>query len=110
MDNGYDYNAERGECTIDRIDVNGNYEPSNCRWVSEQVQARNKRPRKNWKSRRKMYEYDGKEYNLTELCDLFNTSSVAVHYRMEKLGMTLEQALKTPKMTDGRPRKQSVSA
>lgn len=110
MDNGYDYNAERGECTIDRIDVNGNYEPSNCRWVSEQAQARNKRPRKNWKSRRKMYEYDGKEYNLTELCDLFNTSSAAVHYRMERLGMTLEQALKTPKMTDGRPRKQSVSA
>lgn len=44
MENGYDYNAEFGECTIDRIDVNGNYEPSNCRWVDVIVQAENKRP------------------------------------------------------------------
>lgn len=40
---GYDYNAEFGECTIDRIDVNGNYEPSNCRWTNVDIQSRNKR-------------------------------------------------------------------
>ena len=38
MANGYD-----DTLTIDRIDVNGNYEPSNCRWVSMKVQNRNKR-------------------------------------------------------------------
>ena len=43
LENGYDENAEYGQCTLDRIDVNGNYEPSNCRWVSMAVQIQNRR-------------------------------------------------------------------
>lgn len=42
-ENGYDETAPKGECTIDRIDFQGNYEPSNCRWVSMDVQRKNKR-------------------------------------------------------------------
>lgn len=43
MENGYDENAPYGECTIDRIDVNGNYEPGNCRFITLGEQSRNTR-------------------------------------------------------------------
>lgn len=46
LSHGYDPNAHYGQCTIDRINVNGNYEPDNCRWVDFKTQANNRRPRK----------------------------------------------------------------
>lgn len=46
MKNGYDETAARGDCTIDRIDVNSNYCPDNCRFVNLMVQGSNKRNNK----------------------------------------------------------------
>jgi hypothetical protein len=44
--NGYDDKAKKFDCTIDRINVNGNYEPNNCRWVDMKVQNANRRNKK----------------------------------------------------------------
>lgn len=44
--NFYDWaisNGYQDDLTIDRIDVNGNYEPSNCKWSTRAEQSRNQR-------------------------------------------------------------------
>jgi hypothetical protein len=102
LNNGY-----ANDLSIDRINVNGNYEPSNCRWADDFVQARNKRPYCECKQRKlKEYTINGITRPVTEWYVIYETSQPAIAYRMKTLGMTFEQALTTPKMASGRPRKE----
>lgn len=72
INNGYKENL-----TIDRINVNGNYEPDNCRWVTQYFQNRNQRSNR-------IITYNGKTLCLTDWSKLLNIPYTTLIYRLNK--------------------------
>ena len=92
--NGYNYKADRGECTIDRINNDGNYEPNNCRWISMKEQAKNKR-KQGGRFPQKYKIYD-KELTLREIELIYGISPQLFKYRISK-GLSNEMAIELKK-------------
>lgn len=89
LSNGYDENADFGKCTLDRIDVNGDYCPENCRWVSMLVQHDNRR-------NNVRVEWDGNEYTLGQLSSLCDIPRKTLYWRIVTYKWPVERAIKTP--------------
>lgn len=88
INNGYDENAKYGECTLDRIDTDGNYSPNNCRWVSMKEQSRNKR-------NNKKIEYNGKLYCQSELAEMAQLKNDTFYQRLKR-GWDINKIMTTP--------------
>jgi len=85
--------ADMGErpagMSIERIDVDGDYEPGNCRWATRLEQERNKRTSLK-------YLYQGRERCLSEIAELSGMKYGLLHDRLKRHNWTLEKALSTP--------------
>jgi len=71
--------------SLDRINVNGNYEPSNCRWVTQLRQCNNKR--------NNLYlTIDGVTATLADICRSYNVGYQKVWKRLKR-GWPIEEAV-----------------
>lgn len=86
---GYNPEAKRGECTLDRKDVNGNYCPENCRWITQQEQMNNVRYNH-------LETYNGETHTIAEWARLYNMSYSKLSQRLNRYGYDIEKALLTP--------------
>jgi hypothetical protein len=86
MDNGWEQGLE-----LDRINVHGNYEPSNCRWVTEEEQANNK-------TTSHYVEYNGERLTISQLCEKYGLLYGRVHARITELKWSVVDAVEREKI------------
>ena len=90
LENGYNEDADKFECTIDRIDNSKGYSPENCRWVSMLEQSNNKR-------NNRLLTYNGKTQTVSEWSREYGFKNNVITQRLER-GWSVEKTLSTPQL------------
>ena len=80
------YNGYSEGLSLDRINNNGMYEPSNCRWVDSVIQNNNF-------SRNKIISYNGITLSVSQWAKKIGIRRNTLDYRL-KSGMSVDKALK----------------
>lgn len=90
MDNFENFLSDMGECpeglSIDRIDVNKDYEPGNCEWANTHQQARHRRDNV-------IVFHEGKEFVLKDFAAYMGVSYKTLHAKIKYKGMTPHEAV-----------------
>lgn len=81
-------NGYKDYLTIDRIDYDGDYDPQNCRWVTQRVQQNNR-------SNNRYVEFNGQSHTLGEWSEITGLKLGTIWFRL-KSGWSYEKVLTTP--------------
>lgn len=82
-------NGSQPHLQLDRIDNNGNYEPSNCRFTTPSENMRNSQ-------RARFYSYNGERKHLKEWAEILNLNYDFLSNRI-KMGWGFKKIIETPK-------------
>lgn len=85
LENGFEEEKPQAQCSLDRIDDDGDYCPKNCRWTTATIQCNNQKSNKK-------YEFDGEIHSIAEWARIKGIKYSTLKQRLRR-GMEFSKAI-----------------